>query len=349
MKLTNLTGAAFLSCVLFAASCTALPTNEPVQAHHMSDGTFVNTDGKAINKPFTDLIRWQWTREEPDPVVFEVLQPDLKKIESPEENQITWIGHSTFLLQVSGINVLTDPHFSERASPFSFAGPKRVVESPLSISGLPDIHAVVISHNHYDHLDEESIVALAQRVQDTPVVFYVPLGLKAWFDDLGVSNVRELDWWETESLSQFRVSAVPVRHWSARGMFDRNKTLWAGWMIDIGDFRFFHTGDSGYSKDFKDIAVRFPDIDLATIPIGAYDPRWFMKDAHMDPAEAVQVYQDLQAKKAIGMHWGTFILTDEEMTEPPKLLAQALEAQGLTAEEFAVMQHGELMLLPVSD
>jgi len=338
-----------------AVGCAAILHNEPADdvesrpAHHMPDGTFVNTDGQAISKSFTDLLRWRWNRTEPSPQHFDVIHPDPDVIANPATTQITWLGHSAFLLQVKGKNILTDPHFSKRASPLSFAGPKRIVAPPLNIDELPHIHAVVISHNHYDHLDEESLTELYERQKDAPPLFLVPLGLKEELLSYDITNVVEMDWWESHEYEGMTLTALPVKHWSQRTFFDRNKSLWAGWLVDIEDFRFFHTGDSGYSDDFRKIGEDYPGIDLATIPIGAYDPRWFMKDAHMSPEEAVQTFIDLKAGKAIGMHWGTFILTDEEMDEPPLRLAEALIEKGIEMSDFSVMGHGEIIQISRSD
>ena len=338
-----------------AVGCAAILHNEPADdvesrpAHHMPDGTFVNTDGQAISKSFTDLLRWRWSRTEPSPQHFDVIHPDPDVIANPATTQITWLGHSAFLLQVEGKNILTDPHFSKRASPLSFAGPKRIVAPPLNIDELPHIHAVVISHNHYDHLDEESLTELYERQKNAPPLFLVPLGLKEELLSYDITNVVEMDWWESHDHEGMTLTALPVKHWSQRTFFDRNKSLWAGWLVDIEDFRFFHAGDSGYSDDFIKIGEDYPGIDLATIPIGAYDPRWFMKDAHMSPEEAVQTFIDLKAEKAIGMHWGTFILTDEEMDEPPVRLAEALKEKGIEKSDFSVMGHGESIQISRSD
>ena len=338
-----------------AVGCAAILHNEPADdvesrpAHHMPDGTFVNTDGQAISKSFTDLLRWRWNRTEPSPQHFDVIHPDPDVIANPATTQITWLGHSAFLLQVKGKNILTDPHFSKRASPLSFAGPKRIVAPPLNIDELPHIHAVVISHNHYDHLDKESLTELYERQKNAPPLFLVPLGLKEELLSYDITNVVEMDWWESHEYEGMTLTALPVKHWSQRTFFDRNKSLWAGWLVDIEDFRFFHTGDSGYSDDFRKIGEDYPGIDLATIPIGAYDPRWFMKDAHMSPKEAVQTFIDLKAGKAIGMHWGTFILTDEEMDEPPVRLAEALKEKGIELSDFSVMGHGEIIQISRSD
>ncbi|MDF1762778.1 MAG: MBL fold metallo-hydrolase [Oleibacter sp.] len=316
-----------------------------IPAHHQADGTFTNTNGQAINKSLGDLIKAFNEQKKPDPVDFPVLTPNQILIENPTANQITWIGHSTFLLQVDGLNILTDPHFTERASPFSFMGPKRIVPPALTLEQLPNIDAVIISHNHYDHMDEDTLYSLVQQQPDNPPHIFVPLGLKSWFDEDDFPNVTELDWWQALTLGETTFVSVPVQHWSARGIFDRNKSLWAGWVIDTPHLRFLSVGDSGYSADFKKIGECFPGIDLAAIPIGAYNPRWFMQDAHMNPDEAVQVFQDLGAEQGIGMHWGTFILTFEEMTEPPKRLHQAMANAQLSPDRFVAMQHGETKIL----
>ncbi len=301
---------------LLAGCATTVELDDNAPAHHRRDGTFVNSNGEAINKPFRELIRWQ--REAPDvtPVTLPSVPPEPNSIANPADAQVTWIGHSTFLLQVDGLNFLTDPIFSERASPVSFAGPRRSTPPAMTVQQLPAIDVVLISHNHYDHLDKASIKALQKKQPDNPPTYYVPLGQKAWFDKRGISKVIELDWWDNASVGDTTVHAVPVQHWSSRSPFDRNKALWAGFLIDSPSQRTLFVGDSGYSDDFKTIAQRLGTVDLALVPIGAYDPRWFMKSAHMNPEEALQVVKDVGASRAIGMHWGTFALTDEPMAEP---------------------------------
>lgn len=299
------------------AGCTLnVEPDKKAPAHHRRDGTFVNSNGEAIAKPLSALLKWQ--REAPDvtPLELPSVPPQLDTLANPGAAQVTWIGHSTFLLQVDGLNILTDPIFSTRASPVSFAGPKRTTPPAITVSQLPPIDIVLISHSHYDHLDKPSVNALQSRQPDNPPHYYVPLGLKDWFNELGIAQVTELDWWDQAKVGNATVHAVPVQHWSSRSPFDRNKTLWAGFVIDSPALRTLFVGDSGYSGDFKNIAQRLGKVDLALVPIGAYDPRWFMKSAHMNPEEALQVVQDVGAKRAIGMHWGTFALTDEPMAEP---------------------------------
>ena len=254
---------------------------------------------------------------------------------------VTWIGHATMLVQASGLTVLTDPIFSKRASPVQFAGPKRIVPLPIDIPELPHVDVVVVSHNHYDHLDLDSVKRLAAQEGGSPL-FLVPLGLKAWFTALGIDRVEERDWWQSISDGPLEFTLVPVQHWSKRTLSDTNESLWGGWIIAGDGLKVIHAGDLGYSKDTQDIGERLGPFDLALIPIGAYAPRWFMKGMHIDPAEAVQVRADLRARHAIGMHWGTFDnLTDEPMDEPPRVLAEKRAAAGLSAEDFDVMKVGE--------
>lgn len=252
---------------------------------------------------------------------------------------LTWVGHATFLLQVEGLNVLTDPVFSHRVSPFRFAGPERLAPLGLTLQELPPIDLVLLSHNHYDHLDEAAVKTL---VRDHPqITFVVPLGVKQWFTARGISRVVELDWWQDCTVGAAKVSVLPAQHFSGRGPFDRNATLWCSLLLEIGGKKIYFAGDTGYSKDFADIGTAHPGIDLALLPIGAYEPNWFMRSVHVNPEEAVRIFQDLGARHAAAMHWGTFRLTLEALDEPPQRLTRALAADGIAAERFFVMQHGE--------
>ena len=262
------------------------------------------------------------------------------------EPTITWIGHASFLLQLGGRNVLFDPQFSQRASPVQFAGPKRIVPLPLGIEELPRIDVVAISHNHYDHLDEESVQRLAALPQGSPL-FLVPLGLAEWFRGKGIDRVVELDWWQHHELQGLRFTLLPVQHWSKRTLWDTNRTLWGGWSVAGAGLKVLHTGDLGYSRDTLDIGERAGPFDLALIPIGAYAPRWFMKAHHVDVPEAIQVRADVRAAIAIGMHWGTFEhLTDEPLDEPPAWLARERLRLGVAQAQFDVMKVGETRRIP---
>lgn len=296
---------------------------------------------------------WQWERmrdglPKPPPGGWDLpaVKTDPAALRAPEINpSVTWIGHATVLVRLAGRTILFDPTFSERASPLPLAGPKRVVPLPIDIDALPKIDVVMISHNHYDHLDEATVTRLASMPQGSPR-FLVPLGLKAWFASLGITRVDEYDWWQSTSEGPLSITFVPVQHWSRRRLDDTNQTLWGGWVVEGEGMKLVHTGDSGYSKDFRDIGERLGPFDMAFIPIGAYAPRWFMQVMHLDVPDAVQVREDLRARRAIGIHWGTFeSLSDEPLDEPPALLAKAREARGLSREQFDVMKIGEVRRL----
>ncbi|RUO47659.1 MBL fold metallo-hydrolase [Pseudidiomarina aquimaris] len=256
---------------------------------------------------------------------------DLSAIQTPAAApQITWLGHATFLLQYRGLTILTDPILSERASPLSFTGPERLTPAPLTVSELPPIDVVVISHNHYDHLDEETIAGLGPAVN-----YMVPLGLSEWFSEQGIGSerVHEFDWWQQANFGPLAVTATPSQHWSARSLWDKNETLWASWHLQIGDWQVWFGGDTGYNPyQFKEIGQRFPDIDDALIPVGAYLPRWFMQPQHVDPAEALQIHNDLGASRSYAMHWGTYQLAAESIEQTRQDLAAAKQKAKVPAD-----------------
>ena len=267
-------------------------------------------------------------------------------VEISEQNEIStfsdsvmWIGQSTILLNYKNLTVLTDPQFSNRASPLFFGGPKRVTPTPFKIGDLPNIDVVLISHNHYDHLDRSSIKDLVKH--QPSIKFMVPLGLAQTLYKWGAVDVTELDWWQAVKFQEVEIQATPVKHWSSRSLFDRNKSLWAGWMMKWDDFSFYFAGDSGYSDDFKETAKRLGSPTLAAIPVGAYEPRDFMKSAHMNPEEAVKAFEDLEAKYGVAIHWGTFKLTTERLDEPPERLRQTLKGQQIPCDRFRALSHGE--------
>ena len=241
---------------------------------------------------------------------------------------VTWIGHATALVQLGGITLLTDPVFSERASPVSFAGPRRHVAPGIAVHELPHVDLVLVSHNHYDHLDGASIDALVQQSGGAPT-FVVPLGLKSWFESRGLSTVVELDWWQTFTLGAIDILLCPAQHWSGRGLADRMKTLWGGFAVLAARQRPVDGGG----------------FDLALLPIGAYEPRWFMANQHVNPAEAVKIHRNIGAKASLGVHWGTFELTDEALDEPPQSLKREAASAGLVDEEFFVLAVGETRLI----
>jgi len=343
-------GAGVLS--LLVAACTSVNPYHDAAVPHRGPEGFRNNYPTPREGGYW---RWQWERwrdGHPRPPAngyrFPMAEPEVAFLRANRSvTAVTWVGHATVLLQVGGLNILTDPHFGPRASPFSFAGPRRFTPPGLTQEQLPRIDAVVLSHNHYDHLDAESVARLAAQPGGAPR-FYVPLGMRKWFNAQGITSVTELDWWESRELAGVRIHCVPVQHWSQRTLIDRNQALWGGWVIEHGAQRFFFSGDTGYSQDFRDIARRFGAFDFAAIPIGAYEPRWFMAPFHVNPAEAVQIHLDLDARYSLGIHWGAFELTDEPLDEPPVVLQQELARRGVAAERFFVLRHGETWRMPAS-
>jgi len=249
---------------------------------------------------------------------------------------ITWIGHSTMLVRMDGVTFLTDPIFSERASPLSFAGPKRLVPPGVPLDALPPIDFVTLSHDHYDHTDLPSVAALAAR----GTRFIVPLGIGALVRSVGGDAV-ELDWWQSTTVGNVRVHCVPSQHFSGRTGLTHNTRLWAGWVIEGPTRRFYHAGDTGYFDGFKEIGERLGPIDLASIPIGAYDPPAIMRFVHINPEEAIHAAVDLRATRVVGMHWGTFDLTDEPLDEPPRRFHAAAARVGLEADQAWTLDVGE--------
>ena len=339
------------------------PHYDPAKPHHRPDG-FQNTDADFKPRGLAEVLRWKWNAARdglppPPRVPTPRVAPDLPFLRSnamaAERMQpaVTWIGHASVLAQLGGLNVLTDPMFSERASPLSFMGPKRHGAPGLALAELPRIDLVLVSHNHYDHLDAASVDHLAAQAGGPPL-FIVPLGLLAWLQGRGIRSGIELDWWQTHRIEApggaVDVMLCPAQHWSARGLGDRMATLWGGFALLAPDCHLFFAGDTGYSRDFVDLRARVADrqtpeagggFDIALLPIGAYEPRWFMANQHVNPAEAVKIHRDIAAKRSLGVHWGTFELTDEPLDEPPRALAREAAAAGLADEAFFVLAIGE--------
>ena len=335
--------------VLFIASCASNQSFN--SSHYQNRITYENTYGD--NGPdFLKVVAWRlkrmWNKSE-STIDYPVAQADVDFLYNNNTlSTITWLGHSTLLLQLGKLNILTDPHLSDTASPISWAGPVRIVPSAVSLEQLPPIDYVFISHNHYDHLDKTSIKYISEHLgrNSKKTHFFVPLGLKAWFTDQGVKNVTEMNWWESAHHKDWIIHATPVHHHSGRELFDKNESLWVGWSIQYKNFKFFFAGDTAYSRDFKDIGKKLGPFDLAAIPIGGYSPRELMKSAHVSPEEALQIHIDIGAKRSIGIHWGTFSgLTDEPLDEPPKRLKRALLDKAIPLSTFGILKHGETRIL----
>jgi len=328
------------------------PSTSPEgKEHHGADG-FRNLHPHARHN-FRDFFRWQLRLGEKDPVVVNRAElprryiprrarPNVEAVRHPDPDvlQVTWIGHTTFLIQAAGLNILTDPIFSQRCSPVRFAGPRRKTAPGLHPSQLPPIDAVVISHDHYDHLDKHSIRLLG----DVPR-YFVPLGLSKWFQKRGLSNYEEKDWGETAQFGPMTLYCLPAQHFSGRTLFDRNRTLWCSWMMQIADKRIYFLGDTGYAPFFKDAGEAFGPIDCALIPIGAYRPRWYMHSVHVDAKEAVQIHRDIRSRFSIASHWGTFALADEPAHEPPLYLDKVMAQEGLAPDTFRAVHFGETVRL----
>ncbi len=340
-------GFLFLCNIGLAACVNGQQTTEQnvLPAHHSKDG-FTNPHLKKEQHGFLNYLKMRhFSGEEyadyaANAHKVPTIAADLERILNPGSGlQVTWIGHATMLIQYRGINILTDPMFSDRASPLSFSGPKRYRPPALQIKDLPKIDYIVISHSHYDHLDKKSVQTLGSGP-----LWLVPLRLREWFINNGIKKERvvEFDWWDAQHFSPVTITATPAQHWSARSLWNRKKTLWASWMIEIDDRTIWYSGDTGYNPlQFKEIGDKFPRIDLALISIGAYEPRWFMKDMHMNPEEAVQIHGEINSRYSLGIQWGTFQLTAEPIDDPPIKLREALVKNGLPLNNFETLMIGE--------
>ena len=322
---------------------------EDKPAHHSENG-FRNPYVEEEKRGFFKYLRMRFFSNE-EFADYESNAHKIPRVETnlealvnpPDKVQVTWIGHATMLIQYKKINILTDPMFSDRASPLNFMGPKRHNPPSVALKDLPEIDYIIISHSHYDHLDKKTVLKIGSGAK-----WIVPLGLKQWFVRVGLNedDVFEFDWWDMKKFGQTTITATPAQHWSARSLWDRNKTLWASWILQIGDKTIWYSGDTGYNPhQFNEIGRVFETIDLALISIGAYEPRWFMKEMHINPEEAVQIHRDIKSKHSIALQWGTFQLTSEPIDDPPLKLKEALIREGIPAEEFELLKIGETKII----
>jgi N-acyl-phosphatidylethanolamine-hydrolysing phospholipase D len=273
-----------------------------------------------------------------------------------EELAITWIGHSTTLIQIGGLNVLTDPMWANRASPLPFAGPRRRLPPAVTIDALPPIDVVLISHDHYDHLDLSTVRHLAARRPDT--VWLAPLGVAGHLERAGARVAHEHAWWARHEIDGVEFDCVPAQHSSGRGIHDRNRSLWCGWTIasTTGGARraVYFAGDSAYCPAFVEIGARLGPFDACLLPIGAYEPRWYMQYVHMTPEEAVRAYEELcqgnvGASSFVPIHWGTFRIADEALEDPPRRLLAEWSAAHFPVESLAMLAHGETRCWPARE
>ncbi len=290
------------------------------------------------------FLRWQWGRRPgPWPTWVEnTATPRLPVSLAPRQGAVTFVNHATFLLQFAGLNVLTDPIWSERCSPVPWAGPRRVRAPGLPFAALPRIDLVLLSHNHYDHLDLPTL----QRLQaGPPPLIVTPLGNRSFLARAGVNRVIELDWWQRHELRPgVVVTVTPAQHFAARGLTDRMEALWGGFVLETSHGRIYFAGDTGYFDGFQSIGARLGPFDLALLPIGAYEPRWFMQPVHCNPAEAIQIHREVRARRSLAMHFGCFPLADDGFDQPVQDFARAHRAAQLSPGEFEVPEVGETRL-----
>ena len=352
-----------LALALGACAPMPVPDDRPRASHHLPDG-YANSDGTRVNKPLSELLRWWWSRRDLDldalvaperiAAAWRALPDAWRAADAPwrllpvahaaapePPPRVLWLGHATLYLEVGGLRVLTDPHFSERASPVPWlGGPKRLHPVPEEARRLGRIDVVLISHNHYDHLDLPTVRELAGQPGGSPL-FLVPLGVDAWMREQGIDNVKAFDWWQRHAVGEALFHFVPAHHWSGRGLWDRNRTLWGGWVLRHPALRLYFAGDTGWTDDIAEIGRRLGPFDLAALPVGAYEPRWFMAAQHVNPHEAVRLHQALGGPLSIGIHWGTFQLTDEPYEAPIEDLRAALREAGIAEERFRMLVPGQ--------
>jgi N-acyl-phosphatidylethanolamine-hydrolysing phospholipase D len=331
-----------------------MPANGELPSTHLGpDGRFRNPWPNSEPHGLGALLRWARERRSRRPLPspargsFPTATPSIVHPRAaPDVHTATWIGHSTVLLQVGGLNVLTDPVFSQRAFPLQWMGPSRLMEPALSIDALPPLDVVLLSHSHYDHLDRPAVKRLARA--HPQATWIVPLRLGSYIRPWGARDVIELDWWQEVVSHGLRVTATPARHFSARRAGDRNRSLWCGFAFALDGIRAWFAGDTAYHSGFAEIGARRGPFDFVMVPIGAYEPRWFMERVHVNPEEAVRIFQDVGAAHPaaesplmLGIHWGTFRLTDEPMDEPPRRTAELWRERGLNQDRLWIARFGE--------
>ncbi|KAJ1757733.1 Protein-lysine N-methyltransferase efm4 [Coemansia sp. RSA 1807] len=332
------------------------------KSHHLPNGRFQSPWPSSTNPSVTAFIKYMFTEYNSNPGWESVKQGrappvvplDYNQIAAPSDVQLTWLGHASLLVQINGANVLFDPVFSTRCSPVQWMGPKRFTRAPCTVSELPHIDVLVLSHNHYDHLDWNTLKQVHERFPDIKVL--APLGNRPILSSLGFTNIVIADWWDETSVELptggFTFACTPAQHMTARGLFDRMATLWSSWVIVGPTRRFFFSGDTAYSalynnKDheecpaFVQIGDVYGPMDLSAIAIGAYDPEWLFGGMHANPEQAVRIHEDVKSRKSVGVHWGTFVLTSEAVDEPPKRLALEMAARGHPSDEFVVLDIGQ--------
>jgi N-acyl-phosphatidylethanolamine-hydrolysing phospholipase D len=335
-----------VGCLLAVAGCGGLGAPRPGAPYHHLERGFRNLNPEFERPPFWPRTAWVLqhmlrTTFRPRSARLPRIDNDGSVLRAPGgTSMLTWVGHATFLVQLDGVNLLTDPQWSDRASPVSWGGPVRLTAPGVRFEDLPPIHVVLVSHDHYDHLDLPTIRRLQAAHRPR---FLVPLGVGAWLAGQGIhGDIDELDWWDRREVLGLTVTATPVQHWSARTWWDANRRLWSGFAVAGRDRRLFFGGDTGhYRPIFTEIGRRLGPFDLALVAIGAYAPAFMMRQTHTTPEEALEIAADVRAHRLVAMHWGTFDLTDEPVDEPPRRVREAAARAGLGDDRLWVLSHGE--------
>jgi L-ascorbate metabolism protein UlaG (beta-lactamase superfamily) len=319
--------------------------NYTLKSDHYDGARFYNENPKARkHKSLYEVAKWKWQtkpKEEEIELAQNISNPDLATTIQSQEVFVTFINHATTLIQLEGLTILTDPVFSDYVGINSLLSVKRSQKAGMDFKDIPKVDLVLISHNHYDHLDLPSIKKIFKR--DNPL-FIVPLKNGVFLKEIGIEKIVELDWWDFYVLNEKQtVTLTPAQHWSGRGIFDRSKSLWGGFIIQHKNMKVFFAGDTGYASHFREIFHRFGAMDVSLLPIGCYKPRWFMKEQHMDPEEAVNAHIDLHSSYSIGIHFGSFKLADEGINQPVVALKKALKNKEISYSLFCAPLNGQTL------
>lgn len=339
----------FVAALVVVDKLLAAPKYIDGDSNHFDGKKFVNPDESGTHR-YWDVLKW-WLSGNDKGAWHKMSEKSVARFPAPEpaapgdEFRATFVNHSTFLFQINGLNILTDPVWSDRASPYQWIGPKRMRPPGIAFDELPNIDLVLLTHNHYDHLDIATVHRLHEEFDPK---FIVPLGVERFLHEEGIQDTAHLDWWDKFSFQdELSLTAVPARHFSGRGLFDRNKTLWCGYVLHTPLGNIYYAGDTAYGKFLKEIGNKLGPMNTSFIPIGAYKPRWFMEPIHISPEKAVQAHKDVQSQSSVAMHFGTFPMADDGMYEPVETLRRELELRDIQQEEFKVLKEGEMLVRKV--
>ena len=339
LGITCLLTTAVLGIIALGAALSGPRYRGPVSDHF--DGSRFLNPGKIKAKGGLDVFKWMITRKQgPWTLNKNDVFGKHPLGHFKDGIRITFVNHSTFLIQVDGVNILTDPVWSTRVSPFKWTGPRRMKSPGVRFEDLPRIHLVLLTHNHYDHLDLQTM-RMVWGAHHPEII--VPLGLKQFLEDKHIRAMCEMDWWQTTELqNRLTITCVPAQHFSGRGLLDRDATLWCGYVVSTSAGNIYFAGDTGYNEEtFKEIGARCGPFKTSMIPIGAYEPRWFMSSIHVSPEEAIKIHRDVRSQTSIGMHFGTFPLADDGADDPVTDLKQAMQKHRIGEDEFVVLKEGE--------